>query len=150
MNCNILLQNKLYFSSGSFLHTEVVSATGVHHLPYINSLTENITIAREEISCRHYVGYYFVCTILQRGAQTTAFVNQVVEHWLERAIVQCCHYEGLMRRPIAPLLNTLPRSYISFPYFPVSLKTIVIMHFIYSYLQQVTKYLLSVPVLLIL
>ena len=37
----------------------------------------------------------------------TAFVTPNVWHWLEREIAQYVHYEGLIRRPIAPWANTL-------------------------------------------
>ena len=37
-------------------------------------------------------------------AHTTTFVTPVVEHWLEREIAQCVHYEGSIRRPIALIL----------------------------------------------
>ena len=39
---------------------------------------------------------------------TTAFVTPVVDHWLERKIVQWVHpHEGSLRRPIAPWANAL-------------------------------------------
>ena len=34
---------------------------------------------------------YFICTIPDRIAHTTAFVTPVVEHWLEREIAQWVH-----------------------------------------------------------
>ena len=37
-----------------------------------------------------------------RITHTTTFVTPVVEHWLERAIAQWVHHEGLIRRPIIP------------------------------------------------
>ena len=46
-----------------------------------------------------------------RIAHTTAFVTPVVEHWLEREIVQWVHYEGSIQRPIAPRENSLARSH---------------------------------------
>ena len=66
-------------------------------------------IAREETRCRH-MGYTFrlPARVLlyahptYRIAHTTAFVKPVVEHWLEREIVQWVHHEGSIRRPIAP------------------------------------------------
>ena len=36
-----------------------------------------------------------------------AFVTPVVEHWLEREIIQWVHNEGSIREPIAPWVNTL-------------------------------------------
>ena len=37
-----------------------------------------------------------------RIAHNTAFVMPVMEHWLEREIVQWVHHEGSIQRPIAP------------------------------------------------
>ena len=42
-----------------------------------------------------------------RIAHSTAFVTPVVEHWLEGEIAQWLHYEGSIRRPIAPWANYL-------------------------------------------
>ena len=42
-----------------------------------------------------------------RVAHTTAFITPVVEHWLEREIVQWVHHERSIRRPIAPWANAL-------------------------------------------
>ena len=39
---------------------------------------------------------------IDRIAHTTDFVTPVVEHWLEKEIAQWVHYEGSIRRPIAP------------------------------------------------
>ena len=77
--------------------------------------------AREETRCRHK-GYSFLLSArvlfymphpTDRIAHTTACVTPVVEHWLEREIVQCVHHTGSIRRPIAPRTDVLPRSYIS-------------------------------------
>ena len=43
--------------------------------------------------------HYPTCRI----THTTAIAIPVVEHWLDREIVQSVHDEGLIRRPIAPL-----------------------------------------------
>ena len=45
---------------------------------------------------------YFICTIPERIAHTTAFVTPDGEHWLEREIAQWVHHKGSIRRPIAP------------------------------------------------
>ena len=50
-----------------------------------------------------------------RIAHTTAFVTSVMEHWLEQEIAKWVHHEGVIRRPIAPGVDTLPWSYISLP-----------------------------------
>ena len=42
-----------------------------------------------------------------RITHTIAFVTPVVEHWLECEIAQWVHYEGSIRRSIAPWANTL-------------------------------------------
>ena len=42
-----------------------------------------------------------------RIIHTMGFVTPVVEHWLEREIVQWVHHEELIRQPIAPLANAL-------------------------------------------
>ena len=44
----------------------------------------------------------FICTIPDRIAHTTVFVTPVLEHWLEREIVQWVHHDGSIRRSIAP------------------------------------------------
>ena len=36
-----------------------------------------------------------------RITHTTAFVTQVVDHWLDREIAQWVHHEGLIKLPIA-------------------------------------------------
>ena len=41
---------------------------------------------------------------------STAFVTPVVEHWLEREIAQWVHYEGSIRRPIAPWAKAYHRA----------------------------------------
>ena len=48
-----------------------------------------------------------------RIEHTTAFVTQVVEHWLEREISQWVHHEGSIERPITPWADSLPRIYRS-------------------------------------
>ena len=47
-----------------------------------------------------------------RISHIKAFVNHVVEHWLERQIDHWVHREGSIRLPIAPRVNVLPRSYV--------------------------------------
>ena len=42
-----------------------------------------------------------------RITHITAFVTPVMGHWLEREIVQWVHYEGSIRRSIAPWANAL-------------------------------------------
>ena len=42
-----------------------------------------------------------------RITHTTVFVTPVVEHCLEQEIAQWVHYEGSIRRPIAPSANAL-------------------------------------------
>ena len=49
----------------------------------------------------------FICTIPDRITHTTAFVTPVVEHWLEREIVQWVNNEGSIRRPISPWAKAL-------------------------------------------
>ena len=58
-------------------------------------------------------GSFYMPHPTDRIAHTTACVTPVVEHWLEREIVQCVHHTGSIRRPIAPRTDVLPRSYIS-------------------------------------
>ena len=50
---------------------------------------------------------YFICTIPDRIAHTTAFVTPVVEDWLEWETAQWVHHEGAIQRPIAPWANAL-------------------------------------------
>ena len=38
--------------------------------------------------------FFFIGTIPQRIAYTTAFVTQVMEHWLEQEIAQWVEHEG--------------------------------------------------------
>ena len=45
----------------------------------------------------------------------TFFVIPVVEHWLEREIVQWVNHEGSITQPIAAWTDPLQRSYISLP-----------------------------------
>ena len=40
---------------------------------------------------------------------TTAFVTLILEHWLERELVQWVNHEGSIRRPIVPRANALNR-----------------------------------------
>ena len=47
-------------------------------------------------------------------AYITVFAIPVVDHWLEREIVQWVHNKWTIRRPIAPWSDALPQSYISF------------------------------------
>ena len=57
---------------------------------------------------------YFISTIQDRIAHTTAFVTPVVEHWLEREIAQCLH--PMKDRSVDQSHHErtlLPRSYIS-------------------------------------
>ena len=51
------------------------------------------------ISCK---GSFICITPTDRITHTTAFVTPVVEHWLEREIVQWVHREGSIQRPYAP------------------------------------------------
>ena len=44
----------------------------------------------------------FLISSTDRIGHTMAFVTPVVGHWLERAIAQWVHNEGLIQRPIAP------------------------------------------------
>ena len=45
--------------------------------------------------------------LTDRVSHTTAFVTPVVEHWLEREMLQWVHHEGSIRRSIAPRANGL-------------------------------------------
>ena len=56
----------------------------------------------------------FICTIPDRIAHTTAFVTPVVEHWLEREIVQWVHpIKDRSDDPSHHERTLLPQSYIS-------------------------------------
>ena len=58
--------------------------------------------------------------------------TSVMEHWSEREIGEWVHYEGLIRPPIAPLPDALPRRarLVSLFYRPSPT------HFIYSYMMS--------------
>ena len=51
--------------------------------------------------------FFYMHHSTDRITHTTAFVTPVVENWLEREIAQWFHYEGSIRRPIAPVANAL-------------------------------------------
>ena len=58
----------------------------------------------------------FICTIPDRIAHTTAFVTPVIEHWLEREIVQWVHpMKDRSDDPSHHERTLLPWSYISLP-----------------------------------
>ena len=78
--------------------------------------------ARKEACSHHYIGYSFwlAARVLlyapshrQDSTYTTAFVTPVMEHWLEKEIAQLVHHKGSIQQPIAPWVDTVPRSYIS-------------------------------------
>ena len=48
---------------------------------------------------------------INRIAHTTAFVTPLVEHWLEREIIQWVHHDGSIRIPIAPRVNRQTNSH---------------------------------------
>ena len=59
---------------------------------------------------------YFICTIPDRIAHTTAFVTPVMKHWLEIEIAQWVHpMKDRSDNPSHHERTLLPRSYISLP-----------------------------------
>ena len=78
-----------------------------------------IQVAREETRCRH-MGYSFrlAAKVLlyapshRQDIHTTAFVTQVVEHWLEREIAQWVHpIKDRSDDPLHHEWTLLPQSY---------------------------------------
>ena len=54
-----------------------------------------------------WTNHFYMHNPTDRITHTTAFVIPVVQHWQEWEIAQWVHHEGLIRRPIAPMANTL-------------------------------------------
>ena len=55
--------------------------------------------------------YIYIYHPINMVAHTTALVNPVIEHWLEREINQWVYYEGLNWQPVAPETDALRPSY---------------------------------------
>ena len=54
-----------------------------------------------------------------------AFAKSVMEYWLIREITQWVHYEGSIRRPIAPYANALPELHLAPTPFEVYSKSFI-------------------------
>ena len=76
------------------LNTFYLQLYGVRHMVKDHSVNEK----------GNQQGFFYMYHPTDRITHTTAFITQVIEHWLERQIAQWVHHEGLIPGPIAPFL----------------------------------------------
>ena len=77
-----------------------------------------IQIEREEnTDVTTLQGMFYMHHPIDRIACTTAFVNPVMEHWLEWEIAQWVHHEGSIWQVIALWIDVLPEVHLA-PIFP--------------------------------